>query len=1423
MADTTVDSIILELETTTDKADGGIDKITKALTSMKKVSEGLDANKISEFVNVVKSLGGIGESLQTAASGMRGIASSVKSLSGVDTSKLKEIADTVREVGTALGNLGSNNQISVRIDSEGAQHISQPLSNTNATAEAQQAVEGLAEAQNRAASDANILAQQQRMAQSAMSEAAASADQLSEAENRAGAAGQSAAAGQQSFNASLNRTNVSSANSKIQALIAQINRYKATVSGMESGKVAFDTSQYVEAANGLRQVQDQFRRFKESVVETPKTMDDVAKSISAIGNAARQCGLGSFASILSNIATILPSIETGGMLANAGFQSMAAGLQAIQTAIPIIGIILTILTSIINVVNQITNAVKNAVQKVVAATKTVVNKIRSGVSAVINKFKELKKSVRASLGFSEKQAGSFAKKLGSIVRLGTFMLLRSAFTQLFELIKNVFNNLVVYSKKSGTEFSKNVNLLYNDIRQLGNSMATAFEPIINAITPLLDALIQKLITATNALAQFFSALTGKSFYTKAIKQNKDYAASVSGASKAVKNLTADMDELHILNDDNGGGGGSNDVDGSGFETDEVAEKYKNLADMIKTAWETGDFFAVGKMLGDKLAETLANIPWDEIKAQARKLGKSLATLINGFIRGEFDGKSVAWWIGHTLAESINTAFESLKEFVRDLDWANIGLAIVDSFKGFLGSLDWATICGTFTSAAQGIAQMFRVVFSSTETWAAAGDAIRLAINTILWSIRTLIAGFPFEGFGESIATFLGNALLINLPGLATTVTMFINGAFESLLSFAETFPFEELATSITTAISKLFGEGGIDWESIRTSIGTISTKLGGFLNDIFTDISIEDIGTSFGELLNTIFTGIGDFFGEINFEEVGSHIAGAINNAINTVDWENAGEAINSMITGICRLVNAVLTEVNWTELMEGVSTALSEVNWETLLSTVFEVFASMWTFKRVFKGITFNEVAEDIVSALQGGAETILGKILYIGNYIVQGIIQGMSTAILGADIIGIFETITETVKELFGINSPSKVFSEIGGYLVDGLIGGITEKFTDCKNAVIGWVDKVKGWFKGDDSEEGVNENTWSQYGSDIVSGFGNKVSTTYETVKGNVTTWATSVKDWFNNSSFGGVNKETFTTYADDVINGFKDKIANTYATTKSSITTWTSSLKDWFSGSSHGGINSTTWSTYASNVINGFKNKITNAYSTTKSSITTWSTSVKNWFTENCSYTKFYNIAADVISGFKNGIGALYHTCKDNIESWGSSIISWFKEKLDSHSPSKVFIGIGEDTVKGFNLGIEDEGTKTKGIMSSWADSFTDMDINLGTRLRINDSALKDYQNNYGSDFTNEAIVQRVTREVSTNGAVQATLNSGGGLKEAIKEALDELGIAAGVGEISQNTKTQADKKEQTIVEIGGRTVTEAVVRQRSRDGFSFQPT
>lgn len=1410
MPDNRVDSILLEIGATTDKADGGIDKVTKALTSMKKITEGIDTEKLKQIVDAMKGFSGMGDELKNAGSGMRSIASSIKSLSGIDTAKLREVADTVKEVSSALGNLGSNNKVSIRIDSEGAARRSvKPLENGQ---EAAASTEGVATAAEEA--------------QAAMDGAATSASRLAQEESQLGAAGQSAAAGEEALNGSLNQTNTNSANQRIQQLIDQINKYKATISGMESGKIRFDTGQYEEAVNGLRQAQEQFKQFKETVSQSPKNMEDVAKSIKSIGDAAQKCGLGAFSSLLNGIASILPAIETGGMAANAGFQSMAVGLEAVQAAIPIIGIILTILTAIINAVRQVANAVKNETQKIISAVKTVVNKIRSGIAAIINKFKELKKRVRESLGFSEKQSGAFAKKLGSIIRLGTFMLLRSMFTHLFELVKTGFDNLVIYSKRAGTEFHKNVNLLYNDLRQLGASLTTAFEPILNVVTPILDYLIQKLIAATNALAQFFSALTGKKFYTKAIKQNKDYTDSLNGAAKAAKNLTTGIDELNILSDDKSGSGSNSGADGSGYETDEIADKYKNLAQMIKDAWDEADFYDVGRMFGEKLKEALDNIPWDGIKASLRKIAKCIATFLNGFL--ETPGLFTS--IGVTIAQAINSAFEFVDSFVENFHWSSLGTAIADLIIGALDTLDWTLINNTAKGLAQGIVDAINAALQTEDLWKKIGTAISNAINSAILFAKTFVTGLDWASLGTAIGNLLGNAIAgIDYVGIGETFAGFVNGVFTAVLNFSKTFPWKDIATNfangVNTALKKL------DWNTIKDGFDTFCEGLGTNINTAITEIDWNLVGTTLGNSIKTLFSGLGKFLAKIDFKKIGSDFASAINKAVKTIDWKEAGGTINSLISGVCTLINTLIDEVDWYELLKGVGTAMSEIDWDTILKTVFKVFAAKWTFKNMFKWVSWtaiwNELKTSVVEGISKkfGIGSDDGEINTVGEKIVSGLLGGISKSLLPAPLqtaLSCFGNVTDVVKGIFGIggSSDSIVFSTLGSNLVTAFNGGIGKKFSDCQAKVTEWAGKVNDWFSGTSFGK-ICKETWETNGQNIITGFKDKIGNAYTTTKNNITTWASSLKDWFSGSSFGNINNATWTTYAGNIITGFRNKIGLSYTDTKSNITTWASNLKTWFSDNGFGGINSSKWSTYAENIISGFKTKIGNSYTTCKSNITTWASNVKTWFTNTCSYDKWYDIAKNVVDGFKNGIGNLYTTCKNNIESWGSSIISWFKDKLDINSPSRVFKQLGAYSVEGYNIGVEKEGEKTKGIVTSWADSFTDMDVNLGTRLKINDSALKEYSNNYGSDFTNEAIVQRVTREVSTNGTVQATLNSGGGLKEAIKEALDDLGITTAVSEISKNTKTQADKKEQTIVEIGGKTVTDAVTTQRNANGYSFQ--
>ncbi|RAI69280.1 phage tail tape measure protein [Pseudomonas fluorescens] len=67
-----------------------------------------------------------------------------------------------------------------------------------------------------------------------------------------------------------------------------------------------------------------------------------------------------------------------------------------------------------------------------------------------------------------------------------------------------------------------------------------------------------------------------------------------------------------------------------------------------------------------------------------------------------------------------------------------------------------------------------------------------------------------------------------------------------------------------------------------------------------------------------------------------------------------------------------------------------------------------------------------------------------------------------------------------------------------------------------------------------------------------------------------------------------------------------------------------------------------------------------------------------------FTEFGNM---IVNGLVNGLFAGLGQIKGAITSIGDSTIGWFKEKLDIHSPSRVFAELGGFTMAGLTLGLE----------------------------------------------------------------------------------------------------------------------------------------
>ena len=652
------------------------------------------------------------------------------------------------------------------------------------------------------------------------------------------------------------------------------------------------------------------------------------------------------------------------------------------------------------------------------------------------------------------------KKIKVAFRLGTLMLLRRAISAFFKEVKEGFDLLARFSDSIGSNFNKNISNLNAGLKQFGNQMIAAFEPILNVVMPILTAFIARLNQAAQAVAQFFAALTGAATWTRAKLNVQNYAQSLDGvggaakkANKELQKTIASFDELHVLSSnedsDSGGAGGINPADY--FETETVDSKFKDLIDRIKDMWKNADFTALGKELGDKLAAMLAGIPWDTIKENAQKLGKSLATLINGFLLSEFDGKSLAWWLGNSLAEAFNTAWEFLNQVVSNLDWPLLGKRISDFVKGALDSIDWTLILDTMSKLGKGIADMLNSIFGDTQMWASIGNTFSQALNSLIQLGLDFVRNFDFLQFGTAIGTALDHALNgengnggINWRGLGETLGRGVTGLFTSLKGFFDSIDWGQAGINIMTSVGEFFSN--LQWGEISGAISSAVKALFDFLYGMIK-------GVDWREVPHYIVESIGDFLKGFDWsgvmQSLGKLLGASLKATIDALGsiWEMLKKAWGDVQTYFKGYIDKAGGDII-AGLWEGIKDALKSVgSW--IKQNIVDPFVR--GFKEGF------EIASPS------------GIMKPLGGFILEGFWEGIKDKIgwLVDKIKSLKDDVVDAFKKAFDIGSPSKVFeNKIGKWLLPGLMEGVedtlptairdmkkmTNKFTESISGIVG-----------------------------------------------------------------------------------------------------------------------------------------------------------------------------------------------------------------------------------------------------------------------------------------------------------------------------------------------------------------------------------
>lgn len=532
-----------------------------------------------------------------------------------------------------------------------------------------------------------------------------------------------------------------------------------------------------------------------------------------------------------------------------------------------------------------------------------------------------------------------------------------------------------------------------------------------------------------------------------------------------------------------------------------------------------------------------------------------------------------------------------------------------------------------------LADKFKQAFANadfTEIGEIVGNKLKSAMESINWDSVYHAA----DNFGKSLATFLNGLISPELfYDLGKTIAGSINTALHALNSFAANFDWKDFGTSLASSITGFFET----WDAKLTG-ETFSNFASGVL-----------------EALKGAIDGLQD---DKTFEEIGQKIV----DFICGIDWGKIAWDLSGLLVS---LTNAIINLPN--DLLRGIAIGF--------FTNVFDMSEEEVKVK----------LPKFVLPPLSG-----LG-LAALGSDIIKGVLEGIQSGEWkdpGKFIREkIFTPFINWFKNLFGIHSPSTVMAEQGGYIMDGLLNGVTDKlqsvldfFGDLKDKIVDKFSDLKD--KLGDKFGKAREKVEEKF-SDIGSWFGKR--------KSDIQTGMKDVSSWLGakfqngrtnvNKAFNDVGS-WFTSRKNDIQNGTKDidswmntkyvnarkyvnaafsDVGTWFGTRKGEIQTNMDSINTWFNAkyqSARGYVNSAF-----SNVGSWFGSR--------KGDIQSNMESINGWFN-----TKYQSARGYVNSAFNN-VGSWFGSRRNDIQSNMQYISTWFSStfKTAYNGVTSAFSGIG----------------------------------------------------------------------------------------------------------------------------------------------------
>ena len=462
----------------------------------------------------------------------------------------------------------------------------------------------------------------------------------------------------------------------------------------------------------------------------------------------------------------------------------------------------------------------------------------SGISIPFNKFSKVVGGLARATGIVNKSMAampryfggrlitrvkdatkSMSSFFGSIKRIALYRGIRTALKLITQGFSQGIANMYNWSKTSDGVFAASMDRLASSSQYLSNSLGAMAAPLLNSLAPAIEYIIDRIVALINMINMLFAILSGSGTYTVATKTAAGWgkaAKGAGGAAKEVKKTLLACDELNKLTDNSGGGGGGGGGGAGGLNFEQ-----RTVNEWLKNAIETGNWFAIGQAIANKINETLDAINWDQIKKKAVGFARGIANLINGFI-ADIDPKIV----GKTIGEVINTGASFISTFWGETNWEGLGSVLKQTIIKAINTIDGKTLASALMGPINAAVNFLKGLLPETyEEW-------KLVVGSLIGWLKLAIHEFPKDSIAQVISSLINGALaliteLVNggtltdlISAIATTIKQAIEGVDKQALWDA----FEAVLKAIFT-----FAVAAID---LTFKIGSVNPAAGAILGGI---------------------------------------------------------------------------------------------------------------------------------------------------------------------------------------------------------------------------------------------------------------------------------------------------------------------------------------------------------------------------------------------------------------------------------------------------------------------------------------------------------------------------------------------------------------------------------------------------------------